>query len=91
MPAKSQRIEARLDPKQKALLTQAAALQGKSLSEFVIQSAYQTARQVVQEHEMLSLTARDRAAFVQSLMDEQEPHPRLVRAAQRYKQTMHKE
>jgi uncharacterized protein (DUF1778 family) len=87
---KSDRIEARLNPEQKALLAQAAALQGKSLSEFVIHSAYQTARQVVQEQELLSLTQRDRMILVQSLLDDSDPHPRLIRAANRYKESMQK-
>lgn len=90
MHSKSDRIEARLNPEQKALLAQAAALEGRSLSEFVIHSACQSARQVVQEQELLSLTARDRAVFVQSLLDESEPHPRLMHAAKRYKKTRQK-
>ncbi len=90
MHSKTERIEARLIPEQKILLTKAAALQGLSLSEFVISSAYDAAKQVVQEEEILNLTVRDREFFVQSLLEDIEPHPRLKRAAKRYKEIMHK-
>ncbi len=90
MHSKIEGIETQLDPDQQALLVQAATIQGQSLSEFVIHSAYQVAQQVVQEKEILSLTALDREFFVQSLLEDREIPPRLERAAIRYIKTMQK-
>ncbi len=44
MQIKTERIEARLNPEQKALFVQAAALEGKSLSDFLISNAYEAAQ-----------------------------------------------
>lgn len=87
MNTKTERFEARLSSEQKELFVEAATLEGVSLSEFIIQSAYQAAKRAIQEKEILVLTARDRKAFVQSLLEDSAPSPRLKRAAKRYLET----
>ena len=82
--SKTARLEARITPDQKALLERAAALRGRTLSEFVVSSAQETAARVVREQEVMALGARDSKAFVAALLKPSTPGSRLRRAARRY-------
>jgi uncharacterized protein (DUF1778 family) len=83
--AKTARLEARLTDQQKDLLQHAANLTGRSLTEFVVSSAQEVAARTVREHEVLTLSARDRQVFVNALLKPSPPNRRLKKAAQRYK------
>jgi uncharacterized protein (DUF1778 family) len=85
MPAKLQRLEARVDAKQKSLLQRAARLQGRTLTDFVINAAQEAATQIVERHEFLELSERGRKTFVDALLTPPTPSPRLVAAAARYR------
>lgn len=82
--SKTARLEARITPDQKALLERAAALSGRTLSEFVVSSAQETAARVVREQEVMALGARDSKAFVAALLKPSTPGSRLRRAARPY-------
>ena len=84
--AKTARFEARITAEQKALFLRAAALTGRSLTDFVVASAHETATRTVREHEAMILTDRDRKAFVGALLNAPAPAARLRKAARRYKQ-----
>jgi uncharacterized protein (DUF1778 family) len=79
---------ARLSPEQKALFEQAAALHNQSLSQFVISSAERAAEQVIREHEVLTLSARDSRALMEALLHPEPPGPWLRQAVERYKKFM---
>ena len=64
------RLEARVSAAQKSLLQQAAALSGRTLSEFVVASAQDAARRVIAEHESIRLSREEQLAFVQALRGE---------------------
>jgi uncharacterized protein (DUF1778 family) len=81
----SERLEARIPRATKALLVKAAALQGSTLTDFVLASAADAARRVIRDHEVLELSARDQAAFAADLLDPPEPTPLLREAARRYR------
>jgi len=83
--AKTARLEARLTDEQKALFQHAADLIGRSLTEFVVSSAQEVAARTVREHEVLTLSARDRQVFVDALLKPSPPNKRLRQAAKRYK------
>jgi uncharacterized protein (DUF1778 family) len=85
---KRERLEARLTAEQKALLQRAAALQGSSLSDFVINGALQAAERVIYAHTLIALNADDSRHFVEALLNPPTPHERLQRAAERYQNTM---
>ena len=53
------RLEARVSAAQKSLLQQAAALSGRTLSEFVVASAQDAARRVIAEHESIRLSREE--------------------------------
>ena len=80
------RLEARVSAAQKNLLQQAAALSGRTLSEFVVASAQDAARRVLAEYESIRLSREEQLAFVQALLNPKEPNARLKRAAKAYRQ-----
>lgn len=78
------RLEVRMSAAQKSLLQHAAALSGRTLSEFVVTSAQDAARRVIAEHESIRLSLEEQLAFVQALLQPPEPNARLKRAAKAY-------
>jgi uncharacterized protein (DUF1778 family) len=80
------RLEARISPEQKAILQQAAALSGRTLSEFVIASAQEAANRVIREYETIRLSRAEQIAFVSALLEPPAPHARLRRAAKAYRE-----
>jgi uncharacterized protein (DUF1778 family) len=85
-PSRAARLEARLSVEQKAVLQQAAALSGRTLSEFVVASAQEAATKVIQEHETIRLSRAEQIAFVTALLDPPAPNERLRQAAAAYRQ-----
>lgn len=83
--AKTARLEARLTDEQKALIQHAADLTSRSLTEFIVSSAQEVAARTVREHEVLTLSGRDRQAFINALLKPSSPNRRLRQAASRYK------
>ncbi len=90
MPAnsetKSARLEARTTRAQKELFEKAAALEGRSLTDFVIASVRNAAIGVIQEHEAFRLGVRDSEVFVTALLSDATPGTKLKAAARRYKE-----
>jgi uncharacterized protein (DUF1778 family) len=82
------RLEARVSPETKALFQEAATLEGRSLTDFVVSSAVESAKRVIRERELMGLSRRDRMAFVDSLLNPPAPNARLQKAARRYKQVL---
>ena len=85
---KPERLEARVTREQKHLIQRAAELEGRSITDFLVASAQSAAQQVIQEHEVLRLTAKEREVFVQALMYPAPPTGKLRRAVRRYQETM---
>lgn len=88
-PEKSMaRLEARITPETKALLQKAAALQGRTITDFVVASVQAEACRVIQQHQTLKLSIEDSQAFVDALLNPPKPNEALLAAARRYKQVM---
>ncbi|MGA3324566.1 MAG: DUF1778 domain-containing protein [Terriglobia bacterium] len=87
---KVERLEARVNAETKALCQEAANLEGRSLTDFIVASAVESARRVIRERELIDLSRRDRKAFVASLLNPPSPNRRLQDAARYYKQVMGK-
>jgi uncharacterized protein (DUF1778 family) len=68
------------------LLERAAALEGRSLTDFVVASAHAAAMAAIQRHEVITLTTRDSLAFTQALMHPPAPNERLRAAARRHQE-----
>ncbi len=84
-PEKAERLEARLSYSQKELIQHAADLLGRTLTDFVITSSQETAKRVIREHEIVTLTARESRSFVDALSNPPEPNAALKKAAKRYR------
>lgn len=86
--SKPERLEARLTREQKELIQQAADLEGRTLTDFVVSSAQAAALRTIEEHTLISLTKRDSVAFVEALLNPPELGATLLAASLRYKQSM---
>lgn len=69
----SARINLRTSPEAKALIERAAAIMGSTVSSFMLQNAYEAARRLVAEQEVITLSDRDRDAFLAALENPPEP------------------
>ena len=86
--ARAERLEARVTAEQKRLIEQAAALQGRSVTDFVLSSVQDAARRAIEEHQRLELSVRDSQAFVEALLNPPPPNDRLRETVARYRRTM---
>lgn len=85
---KTARLEARISGEQKALFERAAALQGKSLTDFLVSSAYEAALRTIDQVERVRLNAHDSAAFAEALLNPRPPTKRLKSAVERYRRLL---
>lgn len=83
---RAERLEARVSAETKAMLQHAAELSGRTLSEFVVESAQAAAALVIQEHENIRLSQAEQIAFVTALLNPAAPNERLGKAAANYRQ-----
>lgn len=81
---KSERLEARVTPQQKGILQRAAELQGVSLTDFLVTSAHEAAKEIIRENNVITLTAQDSIAFTNALFEQHEPNAVLRAAFARY-------
>ena len=81
---KQERLEARVSPDQKALIQRAAALEGRSVTDFIVTSAQAAAHAAIQRYTILELSAQESATFVEALLYPNEPNEHLRAAAIRH-------
>ena len=74
----SARINLRTSPEAKALIERAAAIMGSTVSSFMLQNAYEAARRLVAQQEVLTLSDRDRDAFLNALENPAAPTQALI-------------
>jgi len=84
--ARAERLETRVSAEQKSLIERAAALQGRTLTDFVLTSVQEAALRAIAEHETLGLSERDRAVFFDTLVNPPAPSERLQQAFAEHKQ-----
>jgi uncharacterized protein (DUF1778 family) len=82
------RCDFRIAPQAKALIEQAAAANGQSLTEFAVSTLVEKARQVLKEENVRVFSERDARKFLR-LLEEQEPNAALRAAARKYKKERH--
>ncbi len=82
---KRERLEARVSAYQRSVLQRAADIQGRSLSDFVIENAQRAAEDVIRGHSVIQLSVRDTVAFMDALHHPPAPSARLRAAAEQYK------
>jgi len=80
-----ERLEARISADKKNLLKNAAELSGRTLTDFVVNSACDAAVRVIQEFQQLHLTTADRDIFIKALINPPVASKALLNAAKAYK------
>ncbi|MGO7542382.1 DUF1778 domain-containing protein [Rhizobium ruizarguesonis] len=84
---RGERLETRVTADQKSLIEHAAALQGRTVTDFVLSSVQDAARRAIEDHQRLDLTVRDSQAFVEALINPTPVNDRLRDTIRRYRQT----
>jgi len=84
-PRKDQRLEARIDASQKALIERAAYLKGMNITQFVTLSSHEAALKTILEHETLTLRDAARDVFINAILNPPAPNDSARAAAARYK------
>lgn len=74
---KEERIHIRLNSFSKKRIERAAALSGKTVTEFVVSTAVSKADQVIDEHERISLGAEDWEVFMEAILNPPKPNKAL--------------
>jgi uncharacterized protein (DUF1778 family) len=82
---RSERLEARVTAEQKTLIEQAAALQGRTVTDFVLTSVQDAARRAIADHQSIALSVRDSRAFVAALTTPRPINARLRETVRRYR------
>lgn len=86
---RAERLETRVTAEQKSLIERAAALQGRSVTDFVLTSLQDAARRAIEEHSQLVLSVRDSETFVDALLDPRPVDDRLQDTIRRYRERTH--
>jgi uncharacterized protein (DUF1778 family) len=79
------RIEARIAPEALSVVKRAAELQGRSVSDFVIESAVTMAEKTIEETCLIRLAVEDQRAIAEALLNPAPLAPALERAIERYR------
>ncbi|HEX7670725.1 MAG TPA: DUF1778 domain-containing protein [Polyangiaceae bacterium] len=77
---RGERLGFRVEGQTKALVERAARLERRSLTDFCVTALTETAERVIERHEALMLSERDRAAFFEALMAPPAPNAKLRKA-----------
>lgn len=75
--AKTPRFTIRMPEHVRALINQAAALEGRSTSDFVLTSAVEKARATIESHQRIVLSQRDSMIFAEAMLNPPKPTDEL--------------
>lgn len=84
----TERLEARVPQPIKSLIGRAAALEGRSITDYVIATLERDAVKVVREHEILQLSTADSQAFARAMITPPKPNRALKGILSRHAQTV---
>ena len=79
------RLEARVLPEVHATLKRAAEIQGRTLTDFVVEAALDAARETIEQTDIIRLSREDAEAFAESLMTPPAPTPAMARAVEHHR------
>lgn len=78
------RLEARIPAQVYDQMQRAARLRGMTLTGYLLATAGEDARRVIEEAEILRLAREDQIRFAEALIEPPEPNDRLARAGRRH-------
>src|SRR5580693_3993774 len=82
---RDQRLEARVTADQKALIERAASVQGRTVTDFVVATLQEAAKQAIAEHTVWKLSQEQQKVFIHALMEPPPPNAKLREAHKRYR------
>ncbi len=83
---RGERLETRVTADQKRLIEHAAALQGRTVTDFVLTSVQEAAHRAIEEHRRIELSVRDSEVFVEALTNPRPVNDRLRETVRLYRQ-----
>ena len=83
-PARSERINVRLSGTAKRRIEQAASVEGKTVSAFIVSSALESAERTVRRHETVALRREEAMRFFDALADPPPPNDGLRAALEEH-------
>jgi uncharacterized protein (DUF1778 family) len=82
---RTERLDARVTKEEKRVVETAASLRGISVTDLMRTAITDAANKIIRENEILTLSERERQAFVQALMNPARPNEAAVAAVRRYR------
>lgn len=82
---RDQRLEARITPDQKELIERAACVQGRTVTDFVVDALQEAAKQAISDHTIWKLTQDQQKAFIGALTNAPAPNQKLREAYKRFR------
>jgi len=83
---RDERIEVRVPASVKAEFMRAAEMEGRSVSDLLIEYMRRATDEIIARHRRITLASADWDAFTDALANPPEPGPVLTRAAARYRE-----
>ncbi len=83
---KDPRITTRVTEDMHALLSEAAALVGSTINQFVVQSSYEKAKKIIEEDRFVFLSSQASKKFIEALDNPPEANDKLKDAFQAHKE-----
>ncbi len=83
--AHTARLEARITPDLHALLKRAGAIEGRTVTDFVVAAAWNAAERTIESTEIIRLSAEDQRRFAELLLDPPAPTPAMRRAFEHHR------
>lgn len=89
MKSDTARFDTKLPKYQKELFEYAASIGGfRTLTDFVITSAQEKADEIIQKHEQIIASERDRQVFFEAMLNPAEPNENLKKAFARHQELL---
>jgi uncharacterized protein (DUF1778 family) len=82
---RTERVEARLSRDALVVIERAAEIEGRSVSEFIVNSAEKAAQETVERTTMIRLAVEDQRRMWEALLNPPEPNEALRRAFEAHK------
>lgn len=86
--SKGERLELRVTGEQKRLIERAAELRGSTMTDLIVATVLNTAREAIREHDILVLNDEASRAFASALLKAPTPNARAKAAWRRYRKNV---
>jgi uncharacterized protein (DUF1778 family) len=86
--SKEDRLSVRMPREIKNRLSRAAAIQGQTLSDFIVANMLPVAESVIKEHLYITVSERDYEILMKALNNPPKPNAALLKAVKAYKESI---